>query len=166
MATARGAEPIARGRSTVYPDSVGISHYAIDVHPCLANTPVEAPGNPERPGTRQGHGPSYPAQIPLRALIPQQLDNLLIAGKAMAASQIAAAAYRTHSFEWSIGAAAGTTAAFSLDHQLWPYQLVDDFPRDEPLLRELQGQLVDRGNPIAFPNTHYRNNQWQEWKVW
>jgi hypothetical protein len=166
VATARGAEPILRGRSTVYPDSIGISHYAIDVHPCLAKAPVEAPGNPERPGTRQGHGPSYPAQIPLRALIPQQIDNLLIAGKAMAASQIAAAAYRTHSFEWSIGAAAGTTAAFSLDRQLWPYQLVDDFPRDEPILRELQRQLVDRGNPIAFPKTHYRNNQWQDWKVW
>jgi hypothetical protein len=30
----------------------------------------------------------------------------------MAGSTIAAAAYRVHSFEWSIGAAAGTTADY------------------------------------------------------
>jgi FAD dependent oxidoreductase len=166
VATARGAKAVKRGRATVYPDSVGISQYAIDVHPCMATSPAEAPGNIERPGTRQGQGHSYPAQVPLRALIPQQIDNLLIAGKAMAASQLAAAAYRTHSFEWSIGAAAGTTAVFSLDRQIWPYQLVDDFPQDEPQLRQLQRQLVDRGNPTQFPNTFYRNDRWQDWKVW
>ncbi len=166
IATARGDKAVKRGRATVYPDSVGISQYAIDVHPCMATSPAEAPGNVERPGTRQGQGHSYPAQVPLRALIPQQIDNLLIAGKAMAASQLAAAAYRTHSFEWSIGAAAGTTAVFSLDRQLWPYQLVDDFPRDEPQLRQLQRQLADRGNPTQFPNTSYRNDRWQDWKVW
>jgi predicted membrane-bound dolichyl-phosphate-mannose-protein mannosyltransferase len=34
-----------RSRSTIYPDAVGIGHYAIDFHPCLVKYPVETPGN-------------------------------------------------------------------------------------------------------------------------
>lgn len=140
-----------RSRSTAYPDSVGIAQYAIDLHPCMAESPPEKQGNRERPGTRQGQSQTYPAQIPLRALIPQQVDNLLIAGKAMAASHMAAAAYRVHSFEWSIGAAAGTTADLVLQEGLWPYQLVDDLPRREPRLDTLRRRLAAQGNPTEFP---------------
>jgi hypothetical protein len=100
-----------RTRSTIYPDSVGIGHYAIDFHPCMTETPFEKPGNTEREGERRGAGQAYPFQIPLSALIPQEIDNLLVVGKSIATSHIAAAAYRVHSFEWSSGAAAGTTAA-------------------------------------------------------
>ena len=99
-----------RSRSTIYPDSVGIAQYAIDFHPCMQDSPPEKPGNIERPGVRQAHGQSYPGQIPLRSMIPQKLDNLLVASKSIATSFIVAADYRVHSFEWSVGAAAGTTA--------------------------------------------------------
>lgn len=92
-----------RARSRMYPDSVGIAQYAIDFHPCMRDYPPEAPGNIERPGVRQAHGQAYPAQIPLRAMIPQRVDNMLVASKSIAASNIAAAAYRVHSFEWSAG---------------------------------------------------------------
>jgi hypothetical protein len=103
-----------RTRSRIYPDSVGIAQYAIDFHPCMAEYPAEKPGNIERPGVRQAHGQAYPAQIPLRAMIPQKIDNMLVASKSIAASYSAAAAYRVHSFEWSVGAAAGHTADFAL----------------------------------------------------
>ena len=69
-----------RSRSTLFPDTVGIGHYAIDFHPCMAFSPPEAPGNYERPGERRGQGRAFPFQIPLRALIPQRLDNMLVAG--------------------------------------------------------------------------------------
>ena len=154
----------SRSRATIYPDSVGIGHYAIDFHPCMTNSPPEAPGNTEREGTRKGQGQAYPFQIPLRAMIPQKIDNMLVAGKSIAVSHTAAAAYRVHSFEWSAGAAAGVTAAFSLEKRIFPYELVDELPSREPNLEVLQLQLQQNANPIAFPGTSIFNSSWQNWK--
>jgi len=147
-------------------NSVGIAQYAIDFHPCMQDTPPEAAGNIERPGVRQAHGQAYPGQIPLRALIPQKIDNLLVAGKSIATSYSTAAAYRVHSFEWSVGAAAGITADFALSRGLLPYQLVENLPRPQPELEALQKRIQQRGNPIAFPGTSIFNDQWQDWRVW
>ncbi|NJK74161.1 MAG: FAD-dependent oxidoreductase [Microcoleus sp. SU_5_6] len=154
----------ARSRATIYPDSVGIGHYAIDFHPCMANSPPEAPGNTEREGTRKGQGQAYPFQIPLRAMIPQKIDNMLVAGKSIATSHTAAAAYRVHSFEWSAGAAAGITAVFALENNLVPYELVDELPSREPNLEALQLRLQESANPIAFPGTSIFNSNWANWK--
>ena len=154
----------SRSRATIYPDSVGIGHYAIDFHPCMTNSPPEAPGNTEREGTRKAQGQAYPFQIPLRAMIPQKIDNMLVAGKSIAVSHTAAAAYRVHSFEWSAGAAAGVTAAFSLENGILPYELVDELPSREPNLEVLQLRLQQNKNPIAFPGTSIFNSSWQNWK--
>ncbi|WP_445301692.1 FAD-dependent oxidoreductase [Microcoleus sp. MON1_C1] len=154
----------SRSRATIYPDSVGIGHYAIDFHPCMTNSPPEAPGNTEREGTRKAQGQAYPFQIPLRAMIPQKIDNMLVAGKSIAVSHTAAAAYRVHSFEWSAGVAAGVTAAFSLEKGILPYELVDELPSREPNLEVLQLRLQQNANPIAFPGTSIFNSSWQNWK--
>ncbi len=153
-----------RTRSTIYPDSLGIGHYAIDFHPCMTKSPHETPGNTEREGERQGAGQAYPFQIPLRSMIPQRIDNMLVAGKSIATSHIAAAAYRVHSFEWSSGVAAGTTAAFALEKGIAPYELVDELPRQEPQLLVLQQRLERNGNPIAFPDTSIFNESWDAWR--
>jgi hypothetical protein len=155
-----------RTRSTIFPDSLGIAQYAIDFHPCMQLSPPELPANTGREGIRRAHGQSYPGQIPLRAMIPQKIDNLLVAGKSIATSTIAAAAYRVHSFEWSAGIAAGATIDYALDNQLLPYTLVDDLPRLEPELLELQKRLEARGNPTAFPDTSIFNLDWEDWRVW
>ena len=128
--------------------------------------PAEAPGNTEREGVRQAHGQAYPAQIPLRAMIPQRLDNLIVASKSIATSFVAAAAYRVHSFEWSVGAAAGTTIDFALDEGVLPYELVDQLPLQEPGLDRLRRRLEANGNPTAFPNTSIFNEDWEDWRVW
>jgi hypothetical protein len=153
-----------RTRSTIFPDSVGIGHYAIDFHPCMTKSPPETPGNTERAGERRGAGQAYPFQIALRAMIPQKIDNLLVGGKSIATSHIAAAAYRVHSFEWSVGAAAGTVAAFGLRNGVAPYQLVDDLPKAEPQLQEIKRLLEKNGNPTAFPDTSIFNQNWQDWR--
>jgi hypothetical protein len=158
--------PTRRTRATVYPDSVGIAHYVMDFHPCMILSPPEKRGNREREEVRLAHGFSYPAQIPLRALIPQKIDNLIVAGKGIATSHIAASAYRVHTFEWSVGAAAGTVAAFALERHILPYQLVDDLSRRKPELQSLQYRLERNGNPIAFPNSYNVNFNWDEWQVW
>lgn len=160
-----GPQPsLQRSRSRIYPDAVGIAHYAIDFHPCMGMHPPEASGNFERPGERFGAGAAYPFQIPLRATIPQQFDNFLVAGKSIATSHVAAAAYRVHSFEWSVGAAVGNTVAFALQREILPVELVDDLPQREPMLEVLRQRLQKRGNPIAFPDTSIFNQDWQDWR--
>ncbi|MGI2905038.1 FAD-dependent oxidoreductase [Tolypothrix sp. VBCCA 56010] len=153
-----------RTRSTIFPDAIGIGHYAIDFHPCMVNSPPETPGNKERPGERRGAGQAYPFQIALRAMIPQKIDNLLVGGKSIATSHIAAAAYRVHSFEWSAGAAAGTITAFALKNAIAPYQLVDNLPQPEPQLEAVKRLLEQNGNPTAFPDTSIFNQNWEDWK--
>ena len=153
-----------RTRSTIYPDSVGVGHYAIDFHPCMNESPAEKAGNTEREGERRGGGQAYPFQIPLRAMIPQEIDNLIVAGKSIATSHIAAAAYRVHSFEWSSGAAAGITADFGLDRDIMPYQLVDEAFIKEKELGILKEKLDESGNPTAFPDTSIFNQDWSDWQ--
>ncbi|WP_069789474.1 FAD-dependent oxidoreductase [Cyanobacterium sp. IPPAS B-1200] len=153
-----------RSRSTVYADSVGIGHYAIDFHPCMTESPHEKPGNTEREGERRGQGQAYPFQIPLSAMIPQKIDNMIVAGKSIATSHIAAAAYRVHSFEWSSGAAAGTTAAMALDKNILPYEFTEGFAFRNPHLQTLKTILDSNGNPTAFPNTSIFNEDWDRWR--
>ena len=153
-----------RTRATIYPDSVGVGHYAIDFHPCMNESPAEKAGNTEREGERKGGGQAYPFQIPLRAMIPQEIDNLIVAGKTIATSHVAAAAYRVHSFEWSSGAAAGTVALFGLEKGIMPYELVDEPFTKETELQILKDKLEERGNPTAFPNTSIFNQDWSDWQ--
>lgn len=153
-----------RTRSSIYPDSVGIGHYAIDFHPCMNESPPEKAGNTEREGERKGGGQAYPFQIPLRAMIPQEIDNLIVSGKSIATSHIASAAYRVHSFEWSSGAAAGITAVFGLENKIMPYQLVDEPLIQEDQFKILKKRLDQSGNPTAFPDTSIFNQDWSGWQ--
>jgi hypothetical protein len=154
----RGFTPISRMQytrrttSTQYADSVGITEYSIDFHPCMQFSPPERPGNQEREQVRWGYALTHPAQIPLRAMIPQKIDNLLVTGKSIATSHVAAAAYRVHPFEWSVGAAAGTTASYALKKGIYPYQLVDSLPENEPELMNLRQIMEQQGNPTRFPD--------------
>ena len=155
-----------RTRSTIYPDAIGIAQYYLDFHPCLSEYPVEKAGNTERAGVRNGHGAAFPGQIPLRSLIPQKIDNLIVSGKNIAYSYIVAAGYRVHSYEWSVGAAAATTASFALSERIMPYQLTEDLPRINPKLTALQQKMVKNNNAIAFPDTSIFNLNWSDWKIW
>jgi hypothetical protein len=91
------------------PTAVGVSHYAIDIHGCRyrnwfpSGDAVSAPA--QEPKVR-------PIQIPLESLIPQGVENLLIGGKAIAATHIANASTRVHYGEWQVGSAAGVTAGW------------------------------------------------------
>ena len=157
-------DKVQRSRSTIFPDSVGIGHYAIDFHPCMTEYPAEKPGNTERQGERRGGGQAYPFQIPLRAMIPQKIDNLLVVGKSIATSHIAAAAYRVHSFEWSSGAAAGIIGTHALENGILPYELIDESYLKEKELQGLQKKLQELGNPTAFPDTSIFNQDWEDWR--
>jgi len=71
-----------RSRSTIYRRG----YWSLcDRLPSLAWSSVpERPGNTERPGRRGAGQASF--QIPLRAMIPQKIDNMLVTGKSIATS--------------------------------------------------------------------------------
>ena len=117
-----------------YDDSVGIGFYRIDLHPTTG-------------GDNYLDVASLPFQIPLGALIPQRLENLLPAGKNIGTTHITNGCYRLHPVEWNIGEAAGRLAAYCLAHNLSP-RAVRNGPRR---LRDFQALLSRTGVELAWP---------------
>lgn len=123
------------GRPATYPDTVGVGMYRIDLHPSTG-------------GDNYIDVASAPFEIPLGAMIPVRLDNLLPAGKNVGTTHITNGAFRLHPVEWNIGEAAGWLAAFCLDHAVDP-RVVRNTPR---LLEEFQSLLTTRGVELHWPD--------------
>lgn len=87
------------GKGARFPDSVGIGYYHIDLHP-------------SNRGVNYIDFPSVPFQIPLGALIPIRIQNLLPACKNIGTTHVTNGCYRLHPVEWSIGEAVGCLVAF------------------------------------------------------
>jgi hypothetical protein len=116
-----------------YRDSVGLSGYRVDIH-----KPV-APGQPSI--TEMMHGKHWLQQIPLGALIPVRVENLLPACKNLGVTHVTNGAFRVHPTEWNIGEASGALAAFCLNRKLQPRQV-----RNTPAhLADFQRALEQRG---------------------
>jgi hypothetical protein len=118
-----------------FADSVGICAYRIDVHPSTAGRPTIDID-------------TWPFEIPLGALLPVRLANLLPAGKNIGATHLTGGACRVHPGEWTAGEAAGALAAFSLAERLPPVQVRADERRLTDFQRVLTGQL---GFELAWP---------------
>ncbi len=84
-----------------FADSVGVGAYRIDLHPSTGGDNYIDIG-------------SLPFQIPLGALIPRRMENLLPACKNLGVTHISNGCYRLHPVEWGIGEAAGALAAYCL----------------------------------------------------
>jgi hypothetical protein len=109
-------------------DTIGIGSYRIDLHPSTA-------------GRNYIDIPSWPFQIPLGALIPIRVENLLPAGKNIGTTHITNGCYRLHPVEWNIGEAAGALAAQALNLNLKPQQIYEDLGQLEDFQRLLADQL-------------------------
>lgn len=123
-----------------YFDSVGIGRYRIDLHPSCGKGSGEGGDNYIDVG-------SLPFQIPLGALIPRRVENLLAASKNIGATHITNGCYRLHPVEWNIGEAAGLLAAHCLERGLAPRQA----RRRERELEDFRRALVARGVELAWP---------------
>ena len=117
-----------------YEDSVGIGCYRIDLHPSSG-------------GDNYIDVPSLPFRIPLGALVPVRLQNLLPAAKNIGATHITNGCYRLHPVEWNIGEAAGEFAAFCLERKIAP----QDAARNRASIVAFQERLTARGVEIAWP---------------
>lgn len=130
------AEFHPEARARLFEDSVGVGFYGIDLHGCA--------GDPD--DTTGLWIPTRPFQIPLGALIPIRLRNLLAACKNIGTTHITNGAYRVHPVEWAIGESAGRIAAFCVKRDVDPSQVLED----TNLLRTAQRALVTSGVPIFW----------------
>jgi hypothetical protein len=118
----------------VFADSVGIGSYSIDLHPSSG-------------GDNYIDFGALPFQIPLGALLPVRMENLLPAGKNIGTTHITNGCYRLHPVEWNIGEAVGALVAHCTTKKLAPRQVRKDAAR----LKEFQAALTAQGMPLAWP---------------
>jgi len=117
-----------------FADSVGVGWYPIDIHR----------SGPDDVGASCR---TKPFQIPLGALIPVRMANLIAGAKSIGTTHITNGCYRLHPVEWNIGEAAGALAAFALEARKAPAAV-----REEPAdLQRFQRRLQDEGVPLAWP---------------
>ncbi len=115
-------------------DSVGVGSYRIDLHPSTT-------------GVNYIDVASLPFQIPLGALIPERVENLLPASKNIGTTHITNGCYRLHPVEWNIGESVGTLVAFCLSQKVRPRQVRSD----RRLLGEFQNLLRAEGVELEWP---------------
>ncbi len=120
-------------RAAHYDDSVGVGWYPIDIHRA----------GPEDVGVSCR---TRPFQVPMGALIPVRIANLLAAAKNIGTTHITNGCFRLHPVEWNIGEAAGALAAFCLDQGRSPAAVYAD-----PTSRSaFQHGLLGYGIPLAW----------------
>ena len=127
------AEALPNGPRPVE-DAVAVGYYFLDMHQRTESA---------LPFLTQ----VWPFQIPLGALIPQRIQNLIPACKNLGVTHVVNSATRVHPIEWVIGEAAGTLAALCITRKLDPEALRSN----ETELRALQSQLVRQGVEIGWP---------------
>jgi hypothetical protein len=134
-----GRDPWAslEGRAEPMPDSVGVGCYRIDLHISTG-------------GDNYVDISSLPFQIPLGALLPVRMRNLLPACKNLGVTHLTNGCYRLHPVEWNIGESAGLLAAFCHQRKTEPHAV-----REKPeLLAEFQQLLTRQAIELAWPQTH------------
>lgn len=117
-----------------FEDSVGIGSYRIDLHPSSG-------------GDNYIDISSLPFQIPMGALIPRQMDNLLAAAKNLGVTHLTNGCYRLHPVEWNIGESAGYLASWCAQKGTTPRAVRNNKAHRE----EFQKEIVRQGVLTEWP---------------
>lgn len=116
-------------------DSVGVGCYRIDLHPSTGGDPyIDIP--------------AWPFQIPLGALLPVRLRNLLPAGKNLGTTHVTNGCFRLHPVEWNVGEVAGELAAHCVSASLEPQGVHGD----PEALAGFQRLLAAKGVELDWPS--------------
>lgn len=137
-AAARMAEtgkPLDEVKAAKFHDSVGVGFYRIDLHPSTG-------------GDNYIDVSSLPYQIPLGALIPRRVENLIAGCKNLGVTHITNGCYRVHPTEWNIGESAGALAAFCAAKKKTPRAVRNG----KALLKTFQETLKRDGVEIDWPD--------------
>jgi len=116
-------------------DSVGIGYYHIDLHPSCQNV-------------NYIDFPSMRFQIPLGALLPVRLKNLLPANKNIGTTHITNGCYRLHPVEWNIGESVGALISYSLNQKVTPHEV----RKNKDLLNQFQTFIRSKGIETEWPD--------------
>ncbi len=115
-------QPLKEVTAAVFPDSVGVGSYPIDLHPSTG-------------GDNYIDFESLRFQIPLGSLLPVRMTNLLPACKNIGSTHVTGGCYRLHPVEWGIGEAVGCLVSFALQKKQSPHAiratpaLLDEFQK-------------------------------------
>lgn len=123
-------------RAAEFYDSIGIGYYRIDLHPSFG-------------GDNYIDIDSLPFQIPLGALIPQRVDNVLPACKNIGTTHITNGCYRLHPVEWSVGEAVGMLLAYAKEKKVLPRTVREN----RTLLSDFQQRIQAQGAEIGWKNS-------------
>lgn len=115
-------------------DSVGTGYYHIDLHPSSDKV-------------NYVDFPSLPFQIPLGALIPVRMQNILPANKNIGTTHITNGCFRLHPVEWNIGESVGMLVKFSIARKVSPREV----RQKKELLEEFQGFIRSQGIATEWP---------------
>lgn len=133
MVTIREAHVVRKHR---WEDSVGIGHYAIDLHPTL------------RTYTHL-YLPTAPFEIPLGGMIPKRVRNMVPANsKLIGTTHITNGCFRVHPIEWNVGEVAGYLIAYCLSRGITPFETW----KSDERRREFQELLIDEGIALHWPD--------------
>ncbi len=127
--------PAATVKAAPFADSVGVGSYHIDLHPSSA-------------GDNYIDFPSLPFQIPLKALIPQRMTNLLAANKNIGTTHVTNGCYRLHPVEWGIGEAAGCLVSFHHRRKTGSHEVA----ASAGLTAEFQQMIRSQGVETEWPS--------------
>lgn len=116
-----------------FTDSVAVGSYSIDLHPSTG-------------GDNYIDFPTLPFQVPLGALLPKRVVNLVAASKNIGVTHITGGCYRLHPVEWGIGEAAGCLLAFAIDKGLTPHAIHEN----KQHTADLQKMLISQGAEIQW----------------
>lgn len=136
-----------------YPDSVGVAGYRVDIH--------EKAQNKNKSITSVVHGMHWTQQIPLGALIPQRVENLLPACKNVAVTHVTNGAFRLHPVEWNIGEVAGALAAYCLRKKLSPREVRNTSKH----LKDFQTELIHRGVELSWPTQSFGRSYFSHFRT-
>lgn len=126
------AGDVAGAKAAEFSDSVGIGYYHIDLHPSSG-------------GDNYIDFASLPFQIPLGALLPVRMENILPANKNIGTTHITNGCYRLHPVEWSIGEAVGMLVKYSLENNVSPRVVRDRH------MQEFQAFIGAQGIETKWP---------------
>ena len=117
-------------------DSVGVGSYRLGLHPSTG-------------GDNYIDIASVPFEIPLGALLPVRVTNLLPAGKNLGTTHISNGCFRLHPVEWNVGEVAGALAVHALETNCSPRDLYADTDLFEDFAARLDRLGVQRHWPVV-----------------
>ncbi len=121
-----------------FSDSVGVGSYRIDLHPSS--------------GCDNYIDVSFlPFQIPLGALLPKRVENLIAAAKYIGVTHITNGCYRLHPVEWNIGESVGCLAAAAVKGNTSPKAFRQDPKKLATFQTSIRAQGIETNWPQLTP---------------